>query len=116
MPAQNEEINRTPPYSQEAERAVLGACMLDAQAANCVREVLRPQDFYSNTHQIIFSCIEKMVDEAQPCDPVTVCDALRSRGDLERVGGLAYVPACLILCLLHRRPYIMLLLSRIKLK
>lgn len=95
MPAQNEEINRTPPYSQEAERAVLGACMLDAQAANCVREVLRPQDFYSNTHQIIFSCIEKMVDEAQPCDPVTVCDALRSRGDLERVGGLAYVSGLL---------------------
>ncbi|MDO4733535.1 MAG: replicative DNA helicase [Bacillota bacterium] len=90
-----EEIGKTPPYSQEAERAVLGACMLDAQAANAVREVLRPRDFYVSAHQLIFSCIERMVDDAQPCDPVTVCDSLRSRGDLERVGGAAYVAGLL---------------------
>ena len=85
MPAPNDEISKAPPYSQEAERAVLGACMLDAQAANEVRQVLRANDFYVSAHQLIFSCIERMVDEAQPCDPVTVCEALRSRGDLERV-------------------------------
>ena len=70
--AGNELLGKVPPFSQEAERAVLGACMLDPQAANSVREILTSRDFYSATHQCIFSCIEKMVDEAQPCDPVTV--------------------------------------------
>lgn len=91
MNPSDENNNRMPPCSLEAERAVLGACMLDMQAANAVRQHLESTDFYSPHHQIIYECIQKMVDLGEPCDPVLVGDSLRTAGDLERVGGMAYL-------------------------
>lgn len=95
MPASDEEKRLLPPQSLEAERAVLGACLLDAQAANQVRELVKADDFFSQSHQLVFACIAALVDEAKPCDLVTVGDALRVAGDLERVGGLSYLSGLL---------------------
>lgn len=90
-----DEAKKLPPQNLEAERAVLGACMLDKQAANDVLEQLKPTDFYSQSHQLIFQCMAQLIDAGQPCDPVTVGDALRLGGDLERVGGAAYLSGLL---------------------
>lgn len=90
-----DEIKKLPPHSPEAERAVLGACMLDKQAANETLELLKPADFFIQSHQLIFSRMSALIDSGQPCDPVTVGDALRLSGDLERVGGVAYISGLL---------------------
>ena len=55
MPENSGLVHLQPPHSLEAERAVLGACMLDAQAANQVRELVRADDFDSQSHQLSFA-------------------------------------------------------------
>jgi len=90
-----ESIKRLPPQNLEAERALLGACLMDTVAANNVRSVVFPQDFYAESHRLIYECIARMVDEAQTCDPVTVSDTLKMNGDLERIGGVAYISGLL---------------------
>ena len=86
-----ESINKIPPQNLEAERAVLGACLLDETAANNMRTEILARDFYSEKHRLIFEVIGQIVDENQPCDPITVSDALKKSGDLDRIGGIAYI-------------------------
>lgn len=86
---------RLPPQSIEAERALLGACLLDKAAANSVQGIVAPLDFYAESHRLIFAVICQMVAENQPCDPVTVSDALKVNGDLERIGGVSYISSLL---------------------
>ncbi len=94
--SQNEDrINKLPPQNLEAERALLGACLMDKNAANNVRGILSAEDFYAESHKLIYSSITRLVDEAQPCDPVTVGDALKVSGDLERIGGISYISSLL---------------------
>ena len=88
-------LKRIPPQNLEAERALLGACLLDKEAANTVRGILLPGDFYSESHRLIYECIGRLVDDNQPCDAVTVGDALKLNGDLERIGGIAYISGLL---------------------
>ena len=49
--------NRVPPSSLEAERAVLGACLVDREALNMVMETLVPDDFYDLNHRLAFDII-----------------------------------------------------------
>ncbi len=86
-----DEIQRTPPQSVDAEQALLGACLLDKEAAEGVLEYVSVDDFYGEKHRQIFECIGKLVAEGTPCDMVTVVDILKAGGDLERAGGVAYI-------------------------
>ena len=79
----------------DAERAVLGACLMDRAALDRVREKLRPGDFYAPAHRLIYECICRLTDADSPCDLVTVIEGLRADGELERVGGIAYVSGLL---------------------
>ncbi|MDO4582258.1 MAG: replicative DNA helicase [Bacillota bacterium] len=90
-PSEHEQISRIPPQNAEAERAVLGACLLDADAVSPVREFLRAEDFYAEGHRAIFGCICELCDNDRPFDLVTVSDELRKQGILERAGGVAYI-------------------------
>ena len=96
MPLNNsEETFKKIPHSMEAERAVLGACLMDTIAAGNVLEKLKPGDFFAPQHQLIFACVDSLLDEGNPCDPITVGETLRQAGDLERCGGLAYLSGLL---------------------
>ena len=79
------------PHSLEAERAVLGACLFDRSKLDNVREKLAADDFYAPAHRLIYECICRLADADSPCDLVTLGEELRSTGELERVGGLAYL-------------------------
>lgn len=79
------------PHSLEAERAVLGACLFDRSKLDNVREKLAADDFYAPAHRLIYECICRLADADSPCDLVTLGEELRSAGELERVGGLAYL-------------------------
>jgi len=84
---------RTPPHSIEAEQAVLGGLLLDAQAWDNVADVLRTEDFYRPDHRLIFDSIGHLASQAQPCDAVTVSEHLERVGQITQAGGLAYLGA-----------------------
>jgi replicative DNA helicase len=83
--------SRVPPQNNEAEQSVLGAILLDNEAAHDVTEILRPEDFYRDTHRFIFEAVLDLLDRSEPADLVTLTNELRKKGDLERIGGAAYL-------------------------
>jgi len=86
---------RLPPHDLDAEIAVLGSVLLDNATLAAVRAVIKADDFYSPDHQAIFSAMEAMADEGKPVDAVTLAAKLREQGDLEDVGGTAYLTTIL---------------------
>jgi replicative DNA helicase len=82
---------RTPPHSLEAEQAVLGGLLLDANAWFQVSDVVRTEDFYRPDHRTIFDGIRALASNQKPTDPVTVSEHLERHGQLADVGGLAYL-------------------------
>ena len=82
---------KVPPHSVEAEQSVLGGIMLDNAAWERVADKLAPSDFYRPNHRVIFGAMRELADELQPLDVVTLSEALRSRGLVEKSGGAAYL-------------------------
>ncbi len=80
-----------PPHSVEAEESVLGAVLMSAEAANIALEKLHAEDFYRPVHQSVFQAIQDLFDGNQPIDAVTVSEALRRSGALERAGGVGFL-------------------------
>ena len=80
-----------PPQSRELEEAVLGATMLEKAAFDNVSEILRPECFYLDTHQRIFRAMQALTAKSAPIDLLTVVEELRTREELEMVGGAYYV-------------------------
>ncbi|MEW6031917.1 MAG: replicative DNA helicase [Bacillota bacterium] len=83
--------DRLPPHNTEAEQSVLGSILLDREAVAAAIELLSPEDFYQDVHQIIYRTVVKLYDENRIVDVVTLGEALRQQGELERVGGLTYL-------------------------
>jgi replicative DNA helicase len=90
-----ESAGSVPPHNEEAEASVLGAILLTEQALDGVLlEVgLRPDHFYRPRHQLIFKAMIRLKEKAEPeaVDALTVCDDLRSNGELEGAGSEEYV-------------------------
>lgn len=82
---------RVPPQDQDAEQAVLGAMLIDPDAVSRAMELLRPEDFYRPGHRILFEAMLDLADHEQPVDVVTTASALRKAGQIEVVGGVAYL-------------------------
>jgi replicative DNA helicase len=81
-----------PPQSLDAEQAVLGAVLKDADAINQVIETLEsPSHFYYPRHQIIYQAILDLYERTEPCDITTVADVLQTGDQLERIGGRVYL-------------------------
>jgi replicative DNA helicase len=84
-------IDRLPPQSLEAEQSVLGAILIDRDAVVEIAEFLRPADFYRQANGKIFEAVLDLFERREPIDIVTVSEALERSGDLETVGGRAYL-------------------------
>jgi replicative DNA helicase len=79
------------PFADDAERAVLGAMLLDREAISKTVEIIRkPEYFYLNAHSQIYSAIIKLYDANIPVDVLTLSNELKKTGELEVVGGSAY--------------------------
>ncbi len=85
------ERGKVPPHNIEAEMATLGALMLDKDALNRVLPFIRSRDFYRTANAKIFDAIVALSDRSEEPDLITVTEELRSKGNLESVGGAAYV-------------------------
>ncbi|MEX1281243.1 MAG: replicative DNA helicase [Acidimicrobiia bacterium] len=82
---------RVPPHNREAEQSVLGALLLSADAVNLVMDRLGGEDFYVPAHQSVYEAIAHLYAHNQPIDAITVADHLRKHGELDRVGGIAFL-------------------------
>ena len=79
------------PHDLEAERALLGAMLIDKNACNDVINMATPQDFYLDAHRLIFTGMKFLHDSNKPIDATTVTDYLINQKILEKVGGVDYL-------------------------
>jgi len=84
-------IDRLPPQSIEAEQSVLGAILIDRDTMIEIADFLKPEDFYRQAHGRIYAVMLDLSERREPIDIVTVSEALERTGDLEAVGGRAYL-------------------------
>ena len=95
MDRPTEGAGRVPPQALDAERAVLGAMMLEKEAIGQAIEVLDEEAFYRQAHKRIFMVITHLYDKGEEVDLLTVGEELRKRGWLEEVGGSVYIAGLL---------------------
>ena len=92
QPAVPAEIaGRLVPRATEIEAAVLGALMLEKDAFTTVCDLLRPESFYEPKHVKVYEAIQSLGLAQEPVDMMTVTNRLRQTGELEAVGGAAFV-------------------------
>jgi len=84
-------MERIPPHNLEAERSVLGACMLSKDALMDVSEEVKAEDFYNESHREIFKAIMNLYRDNVAVDLLTVCEELKRQKALDMVGGRAYI-------------------------
>jgi len=85
--------DRLPPQNLDAEQCVLGAMLLHREAIGEVLLHLTPEDFYSPIHGEVFSVLSELYDDNRPVDLLLAVEELKSRGSLEKVGGVPVLAA-----------------------
>src|ERR1700761_1130773 len=88
-------VDRIPPQNLEAEMALLGAVLVDRSMFEIAESILKPGDFYASLHDTIFEALQALYRTGRPLDKVALAEELRSRGMLEKIGGLAYLSTLL---------------------
>ena len=84
---------RALPHNLEAERCVLGSILINNSAFNVAAELVKADDFYRDAHRRVFDKIAGLSERGQAIDLVTLREALDRAGDLEKIGGPAYISA-----------------------
>ena len=84
-------FRKVPPQSIDAEESVIGGILLDNTAHDRAVELIIAEDFYREAHRRIFRAMLDLSERHEPVDLVTLADALRSRNELQEVGGAAYL-------------------------
>lgn len=82
---------RMPPNDLEAEKSVLGSLMLDKNAVHIVSDILKPEDFYSEKHSIIYEAMFDLYKRKDPIDILSVSSRLKEKKQMDQVGGNSYI-------------------------
>ena len=82
---------KIPPQAKDLEDAVLGAIMLEKSAFDTVVEILKPECFYVEANQRIFRAMQGLQQKSMPIDLLTVVEELKTREELDLVGGPYYI-------------------------
>ncbi|MHC4178008.1 MAG: replicative DNA helicase [Planctomycetota bacterium] len=86
-----ESIDRLPPQNLEAEKGVLGSLLLDSRMCDEVALILQADDFYADANRKLFGHLMAMHEEGSQLDAVLLKERLTREGDLEAIGGAAYL-------------------------
>ena len=86
-------VERSLPHNLEAERCVLGAILIHNEAFNVAAELVDADDFFRDAHRRVFNRMIGLNERSQAIDFVTLKDELSRTGDLDEVGGPAYISA-----------------------
>jgi replicative DNA helicase len=84
-------MDRIPPHNDDAEKAVLGAMLIDDSAVAVVMQRLRADDFYSTANRRIFEAIINLDSSGHKADLLTIKDDLEKNGRLDESGGIDYI-------------------------
>ena len=95
MQATDVTLEKSLPHSLEAEKAVLGAVLLDNRTFDQAAEILAADDFYVESHRRIFTRMESLSRSYHAIDTITVAEELQSGNDLEACGGVPYLSSLL---------------------
>lgn len=82
---------RVPPHAPEAEKAVLGALMVDKDAITKIADVVRVGDFYTNAHNVIYEAMLSLYENSDPIDVLSISNTLEEQKKMGDVGGASYV-------------------------
>ena len=82
---------KLPPQAVDLEEVVLGAMMIDKKGVDEVIDILQPEAFYKESHQLIFNAIISLFEKQEPIDIKTVSFQLKKDGNLNSVGGDYYL-------------------------
>jgi replicative DNA helicase len=82
---------KVPPHSKELEMNILGGMMIDNALIDAVTAILRPKHFYFAANGLIYKAISELRDRNEPVDTITLTEELKTRGELEAVGGPFYL-------------------------
>ena len=82
---------RSLPYNLEAEQSVIGSMLIDKTAISRAVEVLKSDDFYRDSHKVIFNAIFELYQKDTPIDMITLLEHLRSAEKLDASGGITYI-------------------------
>jgi replicative DNA helicase len=78
---------RIPPHNIQAEQSLLGGVLLDPEAFLKIGDNVRPEDFYKESHRIIFETMQDLYSSHQPIDLLTLGNRLEEKGVLKQIGG-----------------------------
>ena len=84
-------VARVPPHNIDAERALLGAILLDGDVLAAVLPLVDGENFYNTAHQRIFSACTALFEEGKRIDALLIQERLQRKGELEEIGGEAYL-------------------------
>lgn len=82
---------KVPPQNVDAEKSLLGAVLIDEEVLADVSEHVNTDDFYEKRHSIIYAAMMRLYEKHKPVDLLTLTDQLKKKGELESVGGSAYL-------------------------
>jgi replicative DNA helicase len=84
-------MDRLPPQNTEAEESLLGALLIDKNAMVKIADALRPEDFYVPANAMIYEAMQDLYGNQEPIDILTLSNKLDEKGQLEKVGGRAFL-------------------------
>ena len=87
----NLEKGKLPPQAIDLEEVVIGAMMIDKKGVDEVIDILTPEAFYKETHQLIFQSIFTLFQKSEPIDLLTVSNQLKKDNNHEKIGGDFYL-------------------------
>ena len=89
--SQKVDLGKLPPQALDLEQSVLGALMIEKQALTDVIDILKPNNFYKDSHKEIYQAIIDLFNNSEPVDLLTVTHQLKKNGKLDFIGGSYYV-------------------------
>ncbi len=85
------DLGKMPPQAPDLEESVLGALMIEKDAFGTVADLLHPESFYIDRHQVIFEAIRSLSIKEEPIDVLSVAEQLKRMGKLKQAGGPVYL-------------------------
>ncbi len=86
-----DKLDKLPPQNLEAEQSVLGSLLIDKDAIIRIADIIKPDDFYKETHGMIFEAMLELYEKREPIDVLSLSNRLQEHGQLETIGGRSYL-------------------------
>lgn len=84
-------FDKIPPQNIEMEQSLLGCLLIDKDAITKIADIITANDFYKDSHRLIFETVKELYDKREPIDLLSLGSRLEEKKQLETVGGRSYL-------------------------